>query len=727
MPTINPTTGAVGYAPGEKYQGGSGSYNFSTGKYELPSANTETLMYNPNGSPIAQKTNFGSTPAQPAGGGSFPTNSYSVVTSKPATADFSSIQNDYNNRIQPGVANTNATTAANKSLPVIAGYNVSATPTGNQGEAKSTNPSTGQSYFITPQKQDTSVSPDTLKGILSAPETANTAGGGTTTTQPAAPSTPTQIAQAQTGVNPSTENANYNNSVTGLTDALTSTAQNFQSIIQSLSAGSVPLTSAQQSLVEATNNAFQQMTSNANLKAAALSSETGGVSNKVNAMGGQLIQIATEQAAAVARMEVGFQTENFNEKYQTITSAYAAFKDAESAKMTALTNIHNSVMSTYQNAVQAAQAQQTFNQTVYKDAQSLAQSQFEFRDLKDSFGNTVGTQVFDKKTGSVIHSISNGAGTSDPTNGHLGTVSTDVNTGQPNANDQAAFLQTIPSAYRDLVKGIADYRLAPPNTRTKQGAQIMSWVTKYNPSLDDGSGGFDEKTWTARNNYIKNLNSGTSTLSQGLTAANKTINHLTAFSHAVDQLGNSPVSSHLNALGGAIERPLSGVAESIGLVPAGKGLQSIYSEANTEKNGLKDEMAKFFKGTGVSDMSSIKDWGDTLDVNATPSSKNGVIQGTLTLFTGQLSPVIEQFKSTMGREPTAEEMGLIVRPETLQKLSEFKNQGYRIDLPGVPYTDKNAYLSNGGSQESLNSAYKMLKDNGIPTTAENILQAAQLE
>jgi hypothetical protein len=170
----------------------------------------------------------------------------------------------------------------------------------------------------------------------------------------------------------------------------------------------------------------------------------------------------------------------------------------------------------------------------------------------------------------------------------------------------------------------------------------------------------------------------------------------------------------------SLEKPLAGM-----LNPTGAGtlnLQGISQKADTEKIGLTDEMAKFFKGTGSTDVGSIDSWGKTLDPNITPGGQKGMIQGTLDLFSGQLQTFIQQYTNVMGKSP---DLGTILQPQAVQTLSQFKNAGYKVDLPGVYYTDKSAWQANGGSQEQWNGAVDALTKAGLPVTDENILQAAQ--
>src|SRR6185312_3519459 len=218
---------------------------------------TQGTGFTPNGATQMQNTtlNTGGNTQSAASPGSF--SGYPVVTSKPATDNFNSIQQDYNQNIKPNLQAANQNNQTKNQLPVIAGYNVSANPTGNEGETKATNQATGSSYYITPQNQAPTA--NDIKGILSSPDT-----GPTPNPAPAdsssVPLTPAQQATAQTGTNPIQENATFSANEQEASDALTNAATSFQSVLNTLSAGSMPLTAAQQSLVDATNSAFQAMT-----------------------------------------------------------------------------------------------------------------------------------------------------------------------------------------------------------------------------------------------------------------------------------------------------------------------------------------------------------------------------------------------------------------------------------------------------------------------------------
>ena len=664
--------------------------------YKPVVSNTPTPA--PSTSPTYSPTTSGST------GSSAPANNYSVVTSQPATDNYNAIQNTYQTQIQPNMnAAAQATKAAQvqaNSLPVIPGYTTSATQTGNQGEVKATNPTTGQTFYMSPQTNT-----PTANDIIGAISGQNTPTG-TTAPQGGTPTTPAQIGdqtvQNQYGISTGQENQNYQNQTTQTQTQLDQAYSTFQSTIQGIQSGSFPLSGAQQSLVDATNQAFQQMTTQSQLKAAALSSETGGVSNMVNATAGELLNITSQQAATVAKLELGFQQQD----YQEVTDSYNEFRDYETQKMTSIQNLHDAVMSTYNSAVTAAQAEQTFNQTVFQDAASIKNSQYDFEPVENAFGQRIGTQVFDKQTGLPVGNPTMNAGQTDPTTGATApVVTTDPNTGAVDPASQAAYLATIPQNMRALVQGISTGKIEPPSARTATGAEILAMVAQYDPTLSDGQGGFDATKYQARLTMQKSLANYTpGSYGSGLLSANKVIAHLSAFLSSSSSLPKYPVNPF--GINSAVVNTIGGTEALFG----NTSVQSTAATAEQEKNGLTDEMAKFFKGTGATDINSLASWGNSLNPDAGAGTIKGMVQGTLTLFSGQLNTFIQQYTNIMGSEP---DIGTIIQPQTLSTLENFKNQGYNIDIPGVNFTDPVAYTNaspdNAKELSAVRAAYPNLK------------------
>lgn len=323
-----------------------------------------------------------------------------VVTAQPAVNSYNQIANSVSG-IKEGISTQAANITAQNALPTIPGYNVSATPTGSQGEQQATNNVNGSKYFITPQNQ-----PQQNPG-LSASQVTSMLNEGESTTTPQ----PTDL---------TSENSNFQGNIQQALNDESQAYNNYKSQIQSLTQGVFPLSGAQQAFVDSTSQAFDSMIKEANLKGAALASETGGFGNKVGATLGEISNIDSAKAAALAKLELGFQDQN----YKLINDSYTAYTKAESSKTDLLSKLHEDVISQAKDIRQAnLQAQQAkletakFEETKIQNEisnrhkeEQLAQTKNEFKDLHDVFGNVIGTQVFDKATGKPVATYSTGGG-----------------------------------------------------------------------------------------------------------------------------------------------------------------------------------------------------------------------------------------------------------------------------------------------------------------------------
>lgn len=679
MATLNTTTGITSYAPGEFSTTASPSQAATAaGGTGNIGARLPDGTIAPN-SQISQAGNKSDVMATPANGqtsfNNLPKQAYAVVTSAPATQNYNTIQNDYANNIKPGMVNAANTTAANTTAaantPVMEGHTVNAQPTGAPNE--STLQSNGQTYYATPNEKAASASD--IHNILSGSS-----------------STPAEQASAQTGINPTAENAQYSQNVQGVTDDVTSAYTTFQSTISNIMSGAFPLSPAQQSLVDATNQAFQAMTTQANLKAAALSSETGGVSTKVNATAGQLLNISSQQATAVAQLEIGFQ----NQDYKMVTDSYSAFKDLETQKMDSLTSLHNTVLDTYNKALSADQAQQTFNQTAFKDAATLAQSQYEFRDAHDQFGNVVGTVVYDKSTGLPISGGSaqlNGDGTYAAVPSSSVQIQSD---GTPDPASQQAFLQTIPSAFRQLVQNIANYKDTTTGLSQKTKTQLDAWASQYDPT-------YDASQYKIRQALQNNFTSGS--YSKNINSLNTAIGHLGDLTSNFSKLGNNS-NTYNNATVNFVKGKILG--------------QGGITSAGTNINAAVGELASTFKSGGATD-TEIKNLGN-VDVNSSPEQAKAFVETGIQLLASRLQALTDTYTAGMGKPPVTN----FLSPTNITALSNLKNQGYTVDIPGINYTTQEAWDKyGGGTQDQWNSSVDALTAAGLPVTTENILQYAQ--
>ena len=199
-------------------------------------------------------------------------------------------------------------------------------------------------------------------------------------------------------------------------------------------------------------------------------------------------------------------------------------------------------------------------------------------------------------------------------------------------------------------------------------------------------------------------------------SANKVIAHLSAFLSSSSSLPKYPVNPF--GINSAVVNTIGGTEALFG----NTSVQSTAATAEQEKNGLTDEMAKFFKGTGATDINSLASWGNSLNPDAGAGTIKGMVQGTLTLFSGQLNTFIQQYTNIMGSEP---DIGTIIQPQTLSTLENFKNQGYNIDIPGVNFTDPVAYTNASPDNAKELSAVRAAYPNLTPAQALQLAQYNQ--
>ena len=159
---------------------------------------------------------------------------------------------------------------------------------------------------------------------------------------------------------------------------LTTASNNYQQMVQGQIAAN---DAATQSIINTAQTLFQQMITQAQAKGQALSSETGGVSNMVNATAGEIINISATETLAIGKLQQGLAQQD----YQMTTDAYAKYVDTQDKKTSILQNLNDKLMTAYNTALDAAQKQQAAELQAKNDAQAEADRQAQLKEttLKD--------------------------------------------------------------------------------------------------------------------------------------------------------------------------------------------------------------------------------------------------------------------------------------------------------------------------------------------------------
>ena len=513
-------------------------------------------------------------------------------------------------------------------------------------------------------------------------------------------------------------------------------AKKVQDTITNISNGITPLTADQQAQVDGLKSQFdtlvtaqQQQNSAATGTAQIRGYQTGAAeydnSFQVKTIGAivtagatKVAKLQADEAAAIGNLTEGFKQNDI----KAIQDAWTVYQDAAKNRQDAL----NKTITDTQNAISQQQAeydkQQQYQLDVQKFQQTQDQNAFDnafkveqekFAEQKDAAAQAE-TVRHDKAT-EAIQAFTAGMGAGGGNGGLAPIQSAQMGaTGTPDAASQQQVLAQIAQQYGPMtataIQGLANYTINPADwsTRMVKGGngmtrqQAVTLAKAYDPTYNDAN-------YAVRASYLKSLASNqTGTVGSAINSANKAVNHLTAFVTTMNQLGNKEFD------------PANALFNSKFIATPAKKQQ--INAAQTEGLGVAEELAKFFKGSGTVDVASIDAWKSQVNTSLSPSEVKGVTQGAITLLSGQLETLAEQYQTTMGKAPETD----FLNPSARASLSSLKNQGYEVNIPGIYYTDVKAYqAADPSASANMKTAYQALQSAGLPTTPENILQMAQ--
>ena len=511
--------------------------------------------------------------------------------------------------------------------------------------------------------------------------------------------------------------------LTETNDALNNAQTEFSTTVNNIQNETIPLSAGEQAQVNSLKQQYDdliaktilQNTSAANIAkiagyrtGAAESHESQlNIVNTIISKGKQnVINLQTQEAGELNKLTQAIKDNNITKIKETYDSYVAANKETSAELQKTITNTQKAIKDANDAAEQ--KVKDTLDALIHSDDVTYKNKMAAIDEAK---------LAEEERHNKVTEALTSGAGASD-IGANLPTVNL-IPTGTPNSTEQQKFLSDLGNTdLASLVKGIAEYRYSPQTYPTRQfkGAsgftqqQVLALVDKYT------NGTYQEQNYASAQKYLSSLQSGE--IYRGIQSANKAINHLVSFTNDVSDLGNY-------STGGTIGDLLNAGKNELNQTFNTKTQQTIKS-AQTEANGLKDELAKFFKGTGVSDVQSIENWGKQLSTSVSPNELKGVVQGALTLLSGQLQVAEQSYRNTLNKEPG----NTFLQSDTINKLSALKNEGYTVDIPGVNYTDINAYKTyGGGTDQKLLDAHTALvkaNDPNNPPTPENALELAQI-
>ena len=274
--------------------------------------------------------------------------------------------------------------------------------------------------------------------------------------------------------------------------------------------------------------------------------------------------------------------------------------------------------------------------------------------------------------------------------------------GIPDPATQAAFLKNLPTDISTLVKGLTDYSINPSTfaTRLLKGAPGMtradaiSLAKQYDPT-------YSEQQYASRQALMTNFAQGK--YSQNINALNTAIGHLADIPANFDKLGNA----------GFV--PYNWVANKVASTFGSGNITA----ASTNINAAVGELATTFKGGGATDQ-EISNLG-TVNSNSSPAQAKSFVQTSIDLLNSRLNALQETYTSGMGKPPATS----FLSPTNMATLSNLKNQGYDVKVPGVYFTDPIAYTkadtNNAAALTSVRTAHPEL----TPAQATQLAQYLQ--
>lgn len=498
--------------------------------------------------------------------------------------------------------------------------------------------------------------------------------------------------------------------------------QNMQSAFDSIRNGTYPLTGAEQAVLSATQQQFQsviQLQQTANqaytgqmkeamaslgIDTSAPTQAMGNIQDTITSGNMKIGDLNTQMTLALSNATVAFQKQAFDELQTQWSNAAQQFQ----SRQTTLQDMLSTVTAQAKNAQDEINTRATMGLTAIMDSNTMSfqdkQLALQKATLDEKTRDDMQKDLIAEFTAGMTGPGGNGSGGVTPA-----TVGSDGKVDPASqANVYNSYVQAYGSATANLIKGLSDYSVNPADwksgaTKGMSRATAVSLAKALDPTYDDSQ-------YNIRAAYKKGLTSTASgSTGVAINSANKAINHLTAFVNSMSQIGNDSTT-----LGNWIGN------NSINLLDPTR--RTAIATAQTEGTGVADELAKFFKGTGATDVGSIEAWKSQISPNAPPSDVKGLTQGAITLLAGQLETLSEQYQNTMGQPPPDNLLGT----SAMKNLSDLKNQGYTVDIPGVQYTDKDAYIkSDPNAQSNMTAAITQLTNAGLPVTPENILQLAQ--
>lgn len=221
----------------------------------------------------------------------------------------------------------------------------------------------------------------------------------------------------------------------------------------------------------------------------------------------------------------------------------------------------------------------------------------------------------------------------------------------------------------DLIKGMVEGRMAPAQMGrfgTQAVQSLLKDAARYEP-------GFDMTKWGARAATAKDFASGMA--AKNVTSLNTVIGHLGDLADKSDALGNFGGLPLVNKTANEIKNWMA----------TNSGAPEVKN-FNLARNAVADEMAKVFRGSGLSD-AETRQWKENIDAAGSPEQLRGAISTAIGLMESRLNAMGEQRNKGMSIQ--TEPMALLTDKSraTLDKVKQWAGGEKPASAPATGAVD----------------------------------------
>lgn len=216
-------------------------------------------------------------------------------------------------------------------------------------------------------------------------------------------------------------------------------------------------------------------------------------------------------------------------------------------------------------------------------------------------------------------------------------------------------LKAIPGPLANQVKALAEGRLAFPSgfaLKTPYWQSMLTLVGQYDPSFDAIN--YQKRSQTA-NAFSKGVQGN------AVRAVNQTLTHMGTLDSAINALDN--VSSL-----GVLNRPVNSVINYAGE----KGNSPTQGNFKQTVQAVASELRKVFSSGGVGNLQELKQWEDTMPLNASKDQQQAYLKNATKLLQGAMGALDNQYRAGLGPKASINDL---ITPEARAVLNKLTGAG----------------------------------------------------